>query len=576
MMRRSWSMPPIAVLLIMATPMLPDAAAAGQTVRTLDIGAPPGDSTARACLTDSIISAALAAFNGTNTTRAFGTFQVAATTEYTGDYGVYQGVFKLDGRVHGNVVVLNGDARVTGTGVVTGTITILGGRLVLDPGARVARHFECEAQPALARLPNGTVARPAPRRSLGSLTSGLALTAGDWRITPHVGLSQYNRVEALPVQLGINGSRRLGASDSVRAELFGIGRTGRDPSGSRPSLGWHASAAYSHRGSLPFTLAVEGGSTIEATSDRPFSAIESGVGAFLLRRDYNDWYLRRGASVSASVRPLPEVTLYGAFDVSHQTTVLALDALSLFRSTEPWRPNPLIDDGTYGTLTGRVVWNGRDPVLHPVLSWFVRAELRHVSSNSLTPVSVPTTIRNALPTTGYGETDGELDVRASLRIDPEQRVDFRVAGGGYLGGDPLTIQRRRAIGSADPLLGYGFRGINCDRRRKPDPSTPALCDRSASIQVEYHRTLVLDLGTRIGGYTIGIRRPDLVVFGDAGSAWLAGDSAGRVPTNRIQSLREWRSDIGVGMTSGPFGLYLAKALTDAIPVRLTLLFNRRF
>lgn len=576
MMRMSWSAAPIAVLLITMTPVLPNTTAAGQTARTLEIGGPPGDSTARACLADSIVTAALAAFNSPAGVRIFGGGQIPAGITISGGYSVFQGQLKLDGTVQGNVVVLNGDARVTRTGVVTGTITVLGGRLVLDPGATVAGHFECEAQPALVKLPNGTVARQAPGRSIRNIASGIAWIVGDYRITPHVGIGQYNRAEALPIQGGADISRRLGGSDSARAEVFGIARTGRDPSGSRPGLGWHASATYAYNGSLPFTLGVEGGSTIEATSDRPYTALESGVSAFLLRRDYNDWYLRRGVSVAASVRPMHEVTLSGAFDVSHQTTVLAVDAFSLFRSTEAWRPNPLIDDGIYRTVTGRMVWDARDPLAHPVLSWFVRAEVRQVSSNNLTPVSMPTTIRDALPATGYRETEGELDVRASLRIDPEQRLNFRIFGGGYLGGDPLTIQRRRAVGSADPLLGYGFRGINCDRQRKPYPSTPALCDRSAAIQAEYRRTLPVDLSTRIGGYTIGIRKPDLVVFADAGSAWLAGDSAGRVPANRIQSLREWRSDVGVGVTSGPFGLFVAKALTDAIPVRLTVLLTQRF
>jgi hypothetical protein len=577
MMRIAWPAAPIAAVLVAMTPVLPNASAAAQTARTLDIGVPPGDSTARACLADSIVDAALAAFNSPAAARVFGGGQIPAGIVIRGSYNVFEGVLKLDGTVQGDVVVLNGSARVTRTGVVSGTITVLGGRLVLDPGATVGKHFACEAQPALVKSPNGTVGRLAPTRTIGSMASGVALTFGDYRITPHIGIGQYNRVEALPIQLGADASRRLNGNDSVRADVFGIVRTGRDAAGSRSPLGWHASAAYSHRGTFPFTVRVEGGSTIEATVDRPFSAIESGVSAFVLRRDYNDWYLRRGASITADARLTHELTLSGTFDLSHQTTVLAIEAFSLFRNTESWRPNPLIDDGTYRTITGRVVWDARDPLTHPVLSWFVRGELNRVSSNSLTPVSsVPTTIRDALPATGYGETDGELDLRVSLRIDPEQRLNFRVFGDGYAGGDPLTIQRRRAIGSADPLLGYDFRGINCDRQRKPYLSTPALCDRSAVIQAEYHRTLAVNLGTRINGYTIGLRKPDLVVFADAASAWLAGDSAGRVPANRIQTLGEWRSDVGVGVVSGPFGLFIAKAITEAIPVRLTLRFTQRF
>jgi hypothetical protein len=67
-----------------------------------------------------------------------------------------------------------------------------------------------------------------------------------------------------------------------------------------------------------------------------------------------------------------------------------------------------------------------------------------------------------------------------------------------------------------------------------------------------------------------------VLLGEIGTAWLAGDSAGRVPAGKIQALREWRSDIGVGITSGAIGLYVAKALSDPLPIRFSLLFSKRF
>lgn len=577
MMRRSWSAAPIAAMLVVTTPALPGMIASAQqtTVRTLDIGAPAGDTTAKACLTDSLITAVLATFNNPGAIRVFGGNQDVPLT-IGGNYNLYQGQLKLEGTVRGNVLVINGGVRVTGTGVVTGTITVIGGSLFVDPGARIGAQFSCNMQPALTRQPDGMLARLPPSRSISSYTSGFGLMLGEYRLTPHLGVGQYNRIEALSPQVGIDLMRGFGANDTVRGELYGIGRTARDPSGSRSSLGWHGTLALEHHGAIPFSVAVEGGSTIVPTVDQPYTALESGLSALLLRRDYADWYLRRGGSISATVHPWREITFTGQYEVAQQRTVLATEAFSLLRNIEAWRPNPLIDDGTYHTLLGRIVWDARDPELYPLLSWYVRAELRHVSSNDLIPVSLPTTVRDAIPSTGYAETEGELDVRGSLRLKPEQRLNFRFFGAGYMGGDPLTIQRRRAIGGADPMPGFEFRGINCDRQRKPFPSTPALCDRSASIQVEYHRVLPLDLRTRIGGYTIGIRRPDLIFFGDAGSAWLAGDSAGRVPANRIQSLREWRSDLGVGISTGRFGLYLGKAVTDALPVRLTLLLHHRF
>ena len=67
-----------------------------------------------------------------------------------------------------------------------------------------------------------------------------------------------------------------------------------------------------------------------------------------------------------------------------------------------------------------------------------------------------------------------------------------------------------------------------------------------------------------------------MVFADAGSAWLAGDGPGRVPTDRIRALSEWKADVGVGFDAGGVALYLAKAVTDGEPIRIFLRLERRF
>ncbi|MES1259510.1 MAG: hypothetical protein ABUL71_02865 [Gemmatimonadota bacterium] len=578
MTRISWLALPIAASLMSATPLLRQGHAAAQTPRTLDIGGPPTDSTAARCATDSIVTAALAFFNSPAAVRVFGgDGSVGAGRTISGNYAVFNGSLLVDGTVEGNVVVLNGALRIRSSGIVRGAIIVLGGRFTVDPGASVSgKPFECEQQVPLVKRADLTVARSTAGPSLGTISSALTSYIGPWRFTPHVGMGQYNRVEGIPAQAGVNVFRAFTTPDTLRGEFYGIVRTASDPANTRPTIGWFGTATYAHDGPLPLSVTLSGGSTLRATRDRPFSAIESGVSAFLFREDYNDWYQNRGFSIAATVRPLAEISLTGAFASSHQTTVLAVDAFSLLRNKDPWRPNPLIDDGKYQTTSARLTWDARDERHHPSLTWYGRAEVRHVASNDLTAVSLPLTMRDAMPTSGYGETEGDLDLRAWPRLDPEQQVGIRLVGGGHLGGDPMTIQNRRAIGGADPLLGYDFRAINCDRRRKVDAATPALCDRTIAIQGEYRRELPIELTTRIGGYTVGIKRPNLVLLADMGSAWLTGDSAGRVPIGKIQALREWRSDVGVGVTNGPFGLYLAKSLADALPVRLTLLFSKRF
>ena len=576
-----WLQPavPCAVLLIATAPALVQSDAAAQNpVRTLDIGGPPRDSAARRCYSDSVLTAALAGFNSPTAVNAFGgNVRIPPADTIRATYAVSGGSVRVDGTVLGQVIVFNGDVRVSATGTVSGDVIVLGGHLTAVAGARIGgRRIECDEPVRLERRANGMVAAGTQGRNLGHLASDVVVMLGGVRIAPFVGVGTYNRVEGLPIQLGGKAAWSPTPDDSVHVDGYGVLRTARDPSGSRPGVGWHLSGRWVHGGSLPFTIGLAGGPTINATADRSYSALESGLSALFLRRDYRDWYLRRGVRLTGSARPTPELTVTAGMDVSRETTALSVDAFSLLRGTTAWRPNPLIDDGKYRTLSAGAIWDARSEVTHPVLSWYAEAEVRHVTSNDLTPVSLPTTIRDSLPQTGYGETETNFDLRGYLRLNPAQRIAARVSGAGYLSGDPLTIQNRRAISGADPLMGYQFRAINCDRRSKPDPATPALCDREMAIQVEYHHTLPVDLITRVGGYTIGFHNPDLVLLADAGSAWLAGDSAGRVPANRIQALREWRSDVGVGITTRSLGLYLAKSLVDPVGIQIQLLFNVRF
>ena len=73
-----------------------------------------------------------------------------------------------------------------------------------------------------------------------------------------------------------------------------------------------------------------------------------------------------------------------------------------------------------------------------------------------------------------------------------------------------------------------------------------------------------------------IREPDLVFFGDAGKAWITGEGPGRVPNDRIPELREWQSDLGVGIDAGGLGFYLAQPLNQGFPLRFTLRLQSRF
>jgi hypothetical protein len=140
-----------------------------------------------------------------------------------------------------------------------------------------------------------------------------------------------------------------------------------------------------------------------------------------------------------------------------------------------------------------------------------------------------------------------------------------------------------SLGGPDILPGYGFRSLNCAPASLTDPSLPSLCDRMIAVQLEVRtRTrLGLPLVTSdpylsAAQRLLGIREPDVVIFGDAGKSWITGDGPGRIPNDRIPVLREWASDIGFGFDAGGIGVYISQPLTGGGPLTLTARLQRRF
>ncbi|MEP6591671.1 MAG: BamA/TamA family outer membrane protein [Gemmatimonadota bacterium] len=551
--------------------------AAQEPVRTLDLGAPITD-TLRGAIPDAILTRVLDRFNAPTTTRLEGNFDLAPGGIMTGTLALYGNIARIGGTVRGSVVVLNGDLRVAATGRVEGDIIVLGGRLTVARGAVITGDTTVYLRgAAVQRQADGRVIRRRPGRALTDLTSAAAsFPIGPVVATLRAGAQPYNRVEGLPISVGPSFTWQADPLNTIQLDLAGIVRTASSNSQDRPDFGWTGRLSARRAGSTPLVVGLEAGSIIAPMADQHYSALESGLTAFLLRRDYRDWYATRGWGLFANWTPTRPLTVGLGVHQSRERSVHAGDAFSLFRGNESWRANTLVDDGRFQTIELRLAYDTRDEASRPTSGWWIRGELRRITSRELTPASLPTDIRDALPTSGYQADEADFDARYYLRLNARHSVHLRVAGGGWLGGDPMLVQHRRSMGGLDPLSGYDFRYLNCDRRLRRDPGLPALCDRQLLLQAEFRRALDLNLSTRIGGYTIGLQRVEAVAFGDVGTAWLAGDGKGRVPSNRIQNIGEWRSDVGVGLDGGTVGIYLAKAIADPEPIRLLLRLQRRF
>ncbi|MGH7607059.1 MAG: BamA/TamA family outer membrane protein, partial [Gemmatimonadales bacterium] len=319
---------------------------------------------------------------------------------------------------------------------------------------------------------------------------------------------------------------------------------------------------------------------------------EVGWSAFMFGRDYRDYYLNKGIAGRIFAQPERQLALALELRRDWQTSVAARDPWTVFRNSQPWRPNAPIDEGHYTTLAASVSLDTRNDVLNPTAGWLVRGTLEHGRSKDVTPsAGVPATVRDSIPTDGsYAYNRLFVDVRRYARVSPSGRINLRLVAGGWIGGDPLPLQRRLSLGGPDPLPGHPFRAAAC-HRTFTDPvfagSLLAACDRMVAVQAEYRGHWRLnwsydpdrddpdaDEGTE--GALFWLEGLDLVVFTDAGQAWLVGDAPGRVPAGELPDFENWLVDVGLGVDWGGFGVYVAKAVTTGERLRFTLRLDHRF
>jgi hypothetical protein len=569
------------LLLLLALPPL---ARAQDSVIVIDPDQPPGDSAVvRGGPPPAVVAELLAFYNDSGTTRMDGDVSFPPGSAFTGRLALYRGSLRIAGRVRGDVVVVNATLYLLPGADVEGDVLVVGGRLIRSPEARHLGRERViwDAAPVLRSEVGVLVARER-RRPLSDLAAArTSFQTGKVRTTLLLATGgTYDRIEGLPIVFGPTFELRPSPATAARLDLRGILRTA--PEGSRLSSDF----GYGARGEFRFPGGGVAGrlySDLAAFEDQPLSAAENGWSAFLLQRDYRDWYERTGGGGQAWVQPTPSLRIEVSLRRDHEHSVRAVDPWSLLRNSDRWRRNPLGDDGHYFTTGLQVDLDTRNDHEVPTTGWYLRGRFEHSTSDDIAPVALPETVRPAITTGGgYAFDRLTLDLRRYSRLTPSLRVNSRLRADGWVGGDRMSIQRRVSLGGPDLLPGYAFRAFTCAPRGFSDPAVPALCDRSLVAQVEVRTRLGLNLGYRLRdrqggtGRFIGIEEADLVFFTDAGKAWLAGNGPEQVPVNRIPSFREWKADVGVGVDAGQIGAYLAKGLSGDEPVRFLVRLQRRF
>jgi hypothetical protein len=617
MLRRS--SPPLHFLALLAA--LAPAAVAAPTA-----GAQPprarADSLDTPALPRDVARDVAARFNAPAATRAFGRYEVAAGATVAGDLAVLDGPLVIAGHVAGRVTAVNADVTFRPGARVDGDLLVVGGVVEGRLDADVRGEYVRFRQPLrYTRLEDRLVPDADEEENVGSwfrwrradaergrrTTLGLTLSSG----------GTYNRVEGLPIHVGPSLEHDFGAG-RVRVDLLGIFRTAEQFSWDGANLGHVARAELRLGRGLQARLGGRLYDQVAPVETWQLSGTESGLAAFLARRDFRDYYGRHGGAAYASLFAGPDASLTLSLADERWAARGVRDVFTLFRNSATWRPNPAGDEGRLHLFNATLRIDTRNDEDNPWAGWYVEADYERGAGGftgiAPTSASLPGFAGGAPAPGALGARDltpgrrtygrGFLDLRRYNRLAPDAQLNFRLVLGGWLHGDELPMQRRFSVTGPGALPGFDFRqpatvggersevGVCAVDGIEPAGS-PAQCERVALAQVEYRYDQRVRLFGDDAGDGRGRRRAlrtDLswVLFADAGRGWLLGPrDAGRqvYPSGRLPGLGSFLADVGAGVDFGnnrasrlaSVGLYVAKAVTRPSPgANVIVRVRRRF
>jgi hypothetical protein len=513
-------------------------------------------------LTDAVAASIMAFYNDPSTIRLRGDTRIAEGTLVHGNVAALGGVLVIGGAVRGDVIVINGDLRLLPGGRIEGEAVIVGGRF---EGSASAATGGVSVHPASLRF-----------RREGDRMVGPAQDGFDWpsagtatsfgRLDFRAGLhGSYNRVEGFPLLFGPR--LQMGHSNPTVLDTRLIYRTRSGLRLHHAELGYDARLEQYVGGRNAALVGVAVHDLVDPIEDAGLTDTENSLSTFILHQDLRDHYARQGWSVYVrfigATRPYDARVEY--IDERH-ASIEPGSPWSLLRNDSRWRPQPYVAEGSIRSLRGSFVWDGRNQPYDPAAGWLIAATVEQGLGGTLAHPPEETDGIVGPPRPADSEfTFVSLDARRYLRLGPRSRLAFRGRAAGAPDSGPLPPQRQLALGGQGDMPGFRLFELDCGARTStPEPGGfyPYYgCDRALLLQAEYRFALLAspDLSRRLGLDFDLFATPELVLFADAGRAWIeARGLAGRHDVGP----RVLRSDVGVGLRMGPLGLYIAAPLSS--------------
>jgi hypothetical protein len=530
--------------------------------------------------------------NAPQTLLASGAMHLDAAADVAGTLAVLEGRLRVAGHVRGWVIGVGTEVVVDSGARVDSGVVVLGGRWERR-GGEIQGEIRVYGDPIEVLRRDGLlVVQSAGLEEAGWLREGLRRGVASGRLRV-VSARTYNRVEGLPVLLGPSWERHLGWGRAW-LEALGIWRSVDGFEWSSSNLGHTARVGLAAGSVLRLSLEGRLFDAVAAVEPWQLGDAEAGLAAFFLRRDYRDYFDKHGAALAVGLELRRGSELSLSYSHERWAPRLARNPFTLFRRNQSWRPNPLLDGGTFHLATLTLVSDTRNDSKAPWSGWLVTFEYEYARGRiSLYGASSPLVRReNPLGRAVYDRLF--LDVRRYSRVSAEGQFNLRLLVGGWLSGDELPLQRRFSLGGPATLPGFDFRQprgprdvLTCsisEGYTEYPPGVPGQCERVALLQLEYRGDVRLDpLGLfdeeRVRRRRGWGRGAEWVLFVDAGRGWLVGPRLGNLfyGSRSIPPFSTWQADVGAGIRLDDLGFYVAKAISEkGVPLNFFVRLAPRF
>lgn len=434
------------------------------------------------------------------TFRFYGHTRIEADDQILGNVIVAEGNLTVQGKITGDIIVIDGDIRLSGDAFVAGNIVCIDGRIYQTGRSEASGYLlETNSKNLGRRSENKWLQYDHYRfqHSNWENYSTLPLTPIANKV-----LFRYNRVQGFFVGLNFPKSiSKIGQSTSIHG-FIGYGFSERK---FRYQLGLDRS--FFSRREYRFELGGKFYDLTDTRDDWYITPLENTLSAVLFNSDYQDFYQRKGFELHAS----QNLTIFFKGSLIYKNdnyySLATNTDWALFGKGKSFRENPEIIQGNMRSVTGELYFDTRNDRDFPFSGWYARLSME-VSNDKLN--------------SDYYFNQYILDVRNYIPVSRTEQIDFRIRAGSSE--KLLPRQKYFEMGGIGSMRGFGFKEF--------------IGDRLLLGNLEYKVSLP-------GWQPMSDLR--FIVFADAGDAWFVEDNSDFRNGFRELNVLKLKSDIGIAI-----------------------------